>query len=240
MSLTNRIRVAAIAMLILPTAAYSAILDIPPNVNACCIGENSPASAISSYWAQSFIAPEERIGALSLMTLNNVPPNNPEAIFKFRWLVTEATEVSGEFNPTNILLESPIIEVRSQQPKVVSLNLSSVNFTVGNRYAFIIDSFSARDGLIDVGQFLLNNQNAYSEGRFYTLYASELGRDFDFAAQWNGNSVNTDFAFSLSAQPVPLPSAFWPLLTGLFITLSKRSGREIKGLTGSKLSQNGD
>jgi hypothetical protein len=65
----------------------------------------------------------------------------------------------------------------------------------GNRYTWIIDAYSARDGIIDVGQVNVTSPQdmGYPDGQLYTRFATGLGRVADLDSSWD--VTPTDMAF---------------------------------------------
>lgn len=193
--------------------SQAALIDVPYNSSACCIGEYSPTTHVTSYWAQTFIVPAAKVGDLKLLISNN--EQFPGSVFDFHLLVTETN--SG-FQPTSILYESSTISVSDRFPTEFTFDLSGLTFVQGIKYAFVIDTYATRNGLIDIGNFFINtNPSAYVEGEMYTLFATEQGRTADFNAAWM--PASSDMSFSLGASKlvsaVPEPETYVLILAGI-------------------------
>lgn len=198
--------------------AYAALIHVPFNGTACCIGEYNPITGVASYWAQTFYAPSEKVGDLKIWGLNN--EQYPGSVFDFRLLIT-ATNSDYGFQPTSVLYESPKVSLNNQFITGLTFDLSQLTFAQGTKYAFVIDSYVTRDGLIDIGQFMVNtNPDAYPAGGSYALIATGNGRPADLNARWNLMD-NLTISFSLDAtnavSAIPEPETYSLLLAGLAV-----------------------
>ncbi|WP_239292879.1 PEP-CTERM sorting domain-containing protein [Candidatus Nitrotoga sp. 1052] len=196
--------------------SQAALIDVPNNSSACCIGEYSPTTHVTSYWAQTFIVPAAKVGDLKLLILNN--EQFPGSVFDFHLLVTETDSSHSAFQPTSILYESSTISVSDRFPTEFTFDLSELTFVQGIKYAFVIDTYATRNGFVDIGQFYVNTiPSAYVGGELYTLFATEQGRKADFNATWMPTSL--DMSFSLEASKlisaVPEPETNVLILAGL-------------------------
>jgi len=188
---------------ILPTAAFAAkdkdAIDVAGSASSCCIGETSSLADLSSYWAQSFVALGRRIKQFEFYALDNFGPifNGP---FKFRVLLVEGTPNSGE--PKTVLFASNPISVPFAQNggrfTTISVDMNCARLTTGSHYAWIIDAYSTRDGVLDVGQVYTTTPGdvGYLDGQLYVLNATGLGLKDDLNATWFTSGA--DMAFHMA------------------------------------------
>lgn len=177
---------------------------VPADAGACCFGEYRTLTA--QYLAQTFQATGSTPTSLTLGLANNLPSDVPAAPFRFRLLFTQAF---GGFSPGAVLWESGDLSIPADVSGFheYTLSLSGLNFSVGEQYAWVLDTYSTRDGLEDAGAYFANvgiDVPPYSYGGLYGQSASGLGRATDFAAPWVATGIDAAFLIRYSAV-VPEP-----------------------------------
>ena len=144
------------------------------------------------YLAQTFIATGEKPESILLGLSSNNFPSQFGLLF---------TEYNPGFHPGEVLWESKDLALTASngQYHEYSFKLSGLKLDVGTQYAFILDTYVTRDGVLDLGGYFANlgiDVSPYLEGVQYFADATGLGREADFAATW----INTGFdaAFLIS------------------------------------------
>lgn len=199
----HRFRQSALALLAsLSSTAYGDVLllgdsyDYEPKASdtyvradagACCIGEYH--SLTNHYVGQSFIATGKVPHSLTLGLANGEPGDVPPSTPKFRLLITELP-ASG-FQPGKVLWEGGPYDIPASQRGYAeySFNIRGVVLVPGQRYAWVLDTYSDRDGVQDVLNFYWNTGSGvtapiYSNGQAWFQSASGQGRAADFAYPW--------------------------------------------------------
>jgi len=179
------------------------------NGGACCIGE-SP-SLTNVYMAQSFVAIAERPSHLVIGLANN---SYPSSDFKYKLLLTEFSfDRVGE-----ILYESSAASIPASLGSYNEyvFSLGGTALVPGATYAWIIDTYSTRDGVVDAGAYYANISYDYSLGALYLLEATGLGRAHDFSRQWTNTGIDASF---LLAYEVKEPSSLSMGAVGALILL---------------------
>jgi len=80
-----------------------------------------------------------------------------------------------------------------------SFKISGVKLDVGTKYAWILDTYVTRDGVLDLGGFFANagiDVSPYLDGVLYLADATGLGREADFASTWINSGFDAAFLIS--------------------------------------------
>jgi hypothetical protein len=170
---------------------------VPFDAGGLIIGEHY--SVTIAYWAQTFTAAGRTPTTLTIPMFNNLAASP----FRFRVLLVEALGGAGQFTPGAVLWESSdaaIPEIPAPDPTEITFKVKGVRLTAGSRYAWVVDSYSTRDGVMDVGLLMANIGNTappYAAGEAYWQAASGQGRTADFAASWTPWDASGDASFLL-------------------------------------------
>lgn len=169
----------------------------------CCLGEVWPNRA--NYWAQSFVAPADVIESLNFEMFPSLGPDGAD----FKVLLTETIRDSTGIRPTNVLFESDLITASwnggSSVP--IDVDFGALSIVANERYAFVLDAFSAADGLIGTAG-MYTNEGILHKGEFFFLSAKSSGtREEHFAQDWSGfASTERDLVFNLTFSGNVVPS----------------------------------
>jgi hypothetical protein len=164
---------------------------VSANAGACCIGEYY--SVTNVYMAQTFEATGKVPKSLTLGLANNQPADVPPASFRFRLLLVEV--VHSGFLPGKILWESDDLSIPADGLgyREVTHDINGVKLTPGRVYAWILDTFSTRDGQQDVGAFQGNTIINADVGRLWMATATGAGRSVDFTQTWSYANMSAAF-----------------------------------------------
>jgi len=195
----------------LPGVALAGVLDgadyvprpsdtyVSANAGACCIGEYY--SLTNVYMAQTFTATGKTPKSLTLGLANNGASDVPPAPFRFRLLLTEVLNIG--FLPGKILWESDDLAIPADGLgyREVTYDIRGVQLREGSDYAWILDTYTTRDGVQDVGAFQANTVINPGVGRLYMATATGAGRDVDFTQTWYYVGYSASFLLRYAGPP---------------------------------------
>ncbi|MCB1489001.1 MAG: hypothetical protein KDJ88_16290 [Bauldia sp.] len=145
-----------------------------------------------SYVGQTFVAAGDRLRSLDF-AINDKGPGAT----KYHLLITTIDKSGADINPGKVLKEISF-ETDAFDPSqvfnAVHIEFDDLDLVKGETYAFILDSYVARDGVED--KAYLGIRNAYNDG-FYFYYNVGVGgggRAEHFAGDWV-EKTDTDLSF---------------------------------------------
>lgn len=159
---------------------------VKADAGACCVGEYH--SLTNVYIGQSFVASGRIPHSITLGLANNQPGDVPPSAPKFRLLITELPP-SG-FQPGKVLWEGGPYVIQQTSYAEYTFEIRGVVLTPGQRYAWVLDTYSDRDGAQDVLVFYWNSGTGnfgapiYTGGQAWFQNAFGQGRAADFAYPW--------------------------------------------------------
>lgn len=205
------------AAALIPLSALSDVLntgvDYEPKANdtyvqgdtgTCCVGEYY--SLTIAYIGQSFVATGRVPYSLTLSLVNNQPGDVPPANPQFRLLITELGD--GGFQPGKILWEAGPFAVAARLYTEYTYEIKGVQLEPGKRYAWILDTYSERDGAQDAMSFLTNNGYnvpTYTFGEAWFQSATGQGSAADFAYPWTYYGHDISFLIRYKGNGVSAP-----------------------------------
>ena len=188
----------------------------------CCIGEYHTLT--TAYLEQTFKATGTHVQSLTVGVLDNFPSDVPPAPFRFRLLLTETEAL----HPGAILWESSDLSVDTSQLTDVTVDVGGVNLRQGSTYAWVLDTYSTRDGLQDVASILGTLAATWRRMKMAPLLgtASGDGRASDFAAPWlQIGGLDAAFLIRYVPEPGTLELAMLALVLIGMPSLSRRKAQ---------------
>ncbi|MEX2141032.1 MAG: hypothetical protein WD894_17335 [Pirellulales bacterium] len=146
---------------------------------------------VDAYWAESFIAEGATVKELFLLGRSMVGETS------FRTLLIDFLDADGTI-PGRVLFEGDKVVVPPHEPKggyhVVAIDLGSTKLVPGNKYAFILDGYSLRDGLPSSAGFIGAD---YTHGDFYSIRAGLGSRTEHLQQLFKAKYADRDVAYRL-------------------------------------------
>jgi hypothetical protein len=155
------------------------------------IGEDPGRNHTDAYWAESFTA--EGTTAKQLVLLGHSTTGE----MRFRVLLVDFLDADGTV-PGSILFECDEMGVPSREGKagyhVVVIDLGNTKLIPGERYAFILDAYCARDGSHASAGFV---GAKYSQGDFYSIRTDQGTRSEHLQQLFKAKYADRDVAYRL-------------------------------------------
>jgi hypothetical protein len=130
-------------------------------------GDDPQNDQCDAYWAQSFTAEKSKPKQLALLA------RQTEGQPRFRLLIVDFVDADLGV-PGHVLFESDemaILPSQSEGYDPLIIDLGDITLRAGQKYAFVLDAFCARDGIDSHASFLGAHHNR--KGDFYSIRARD-------------------------------------------------------------------
>lgn len=175
------------------------------------LGEYVPfLDGVSSYYGQTFIAPGSEEILASRLIFSMESGSQAPGPMPFRVLMVEAT--TGVSLSTLLFETSSFLLPGNSGWTDFEISLGNTPLIGGLSYAWILDTFSDRDGVSGIAN--VGTRNGFADGSLFTLNVAGGTRSSHELAAF----ADIDLAFQLeftTPSPVPAPPAIWLFFTGL-------------------------